>query len=765
MKRTLQGTLALLVTAPVWLAGCNHTTSDDDPFGDPPAGDGAADGSGDDGEPAAEEPTCVETSDYFREQVWAPFMSTQCLACHNPSGAAKHTDFVLRAADVPGYHEANLAALEYVGRLEIDGMPLLLAKATNTVDHGGHAQIEEGDGRYEALSTLIDMLDAPLHCADDGDYAAFFEGVEQMDLERTLRRAMFSLTGRYPTAQEYAVVAAVGEEAFDQVLRLAMAEGGFGTRIMEMYNEMLLTDAYLPGTRALDFIDGDDYPGKNWFGGLEGAALSQARNRSNDAIAREPLQLIRYVVANDRPFYEILTADYTVVNPYSARVYGLGTDMFDDPDDPNEWREVQLEGFPHAGVLTTPAYLNRYPTTPTNVNRMRAVVTLDYFFATDVMRLGARPLDPDAGAGHNPTMNDPSCTSCHEILDPVAGAFGNWDETGRYRPGPWHDGMLAPGLGQIEVPQESDESRLSWLSIEMVSDSRFGQAVVRTLYTGLTGVDPVDEPTDAAAPDYAARIRAFQVQDFLFKEIAQTFAHSGYDVREAIIELVKSPYFRATNVEEIDETRAYELADVGASVLLSPLQLHRKIAQVTGYAWTDESGSLLPLGRPYHMMYGGMDSDVVTERLDEVNGVMVNVAERMANEVSCTTTALELTLPPEDRNLLPFVEVDSLPSTDEVGIRDNLVYLHERLLGETLDADDPQIDATYGLFADLVADGMSGMAVGDYEQTLIGPCAAVNDAQTGEPLEVPIVDDPDYTVRAWMAVIAAMLGDHGFLYE
>ena len=753
----------MLVTAPVWLAGCNEGTPDDREAFEPPAADGGSDGS--DGEPAAEEPTCVETNEFFREQVWAPFMSTQCLACHNPSGAAKHTDFVLRESDVPGYFEANLAALEYVGRLEIDGMPLVLAKATGTVEHGGNAQIEVGDSRYEALATILDMFEAPVHCAGNDDYAAFFDGVEQMDLDRTLRRAMFMLASRYPTDEEYALLAAGGEQAFDALLRLAMTEGGFGNRIMEMYNEMLLTDAYLPGTRALDFIDGDDYPSKNWFNALPEGAVGTARNRSNDAIAREPLQLIRWIVENDRPFYEILTADYTVVNGYSARVYGLGTDMFVDPDDPNEWHKVQIEGIPHAGVLTTPAYLNRYPTTTTNVNRMRSVTTLKYFFATDIMRLGARPLDPDAGAGHNPTLNDPACTSCHEILDPVAGAFGNWDETGRYRPGPWHDGMLAPGLGDVPVPQESDESRLSWLAIEMVGDTRFSQAVVRTLYKGLTGVDPVDEPTDASAPDYAARIRAFGVQDFLFKQIADQFALSGYDVREAIIELVKSPYFRATNVAELDETRAFELADVGASVLLDPLQLHRKIAAVTGYSWSDENGSLLPLGRPYHMMYGGMDSDVVTERLDELNGVMINVADRMANEVSCTTTALEFTLPAEERNLLPYVEVDSLPSTDEVGIRDNLVYLHERLLGETLDADDPQIDATYGLFTDLVADGMSGMAVGDYEQTLIGPCQAVNDAQTGEPLEVPIVDDPAYTVRAWMGVIAAMLGDHGFLYE
>jgi hypothetical protein len=111
------------------------------------------------------------------------------------------------------------------------------------------------------------------------------------------------------------------------------------------------------------------------------------------------------------------------------------------------------------------------------------------------------------------------------------------------------------------------------------------------------------------------------------------------------------------------------------------------------------------------------------------------------------------------------VEVDDLPGAGDDAIRDNIVFLHEQLLGETLAPDDPEIERTVALFHDVIADGQSGIAAAEYAATLIAPCRAVNDATTGEPFAVPVVDDPDYTVRAWMAVVSAMLGDFGFLYE
>lgn len=49
---------------------------------------------------------------------------------------------------------------------------------------------------------------------------------------------------------------------------------------------------------------------------------------------------------------------------------------------------------------------------------------------------------------------------------------------------------------------------------------------------------------------------------------------------------------------------------------------------------------------------------------------------------------------------------------------------------------------------------------------LRSPCRASTDRITGIELgEAALTDDPDYTVRAWMAVVTYVLGDFGFLYE
>ena len=83
---------------------------------------------------------------------------------------------------------------------------------------------------------------------------------------------------------------------------------------------------------------------------------------------------------------------------------------------------------PHSGVITTPAWLNRWPTTTTNVNRARARMTYKFFLATDLLAVAERPIDPSSVTSTNPTRDDQYCTSCHKILDPVASTFVNRNE-------------------------------------------------------------------------------------------------------------------------------------------------------------------------------------------------------------------------------------------------------------------------------------------------------------------------------------------------
>jgi hypothetical protein len=739
------------------------------------AGDAGEDGSGsssDDGVGLVGNGECTDVDNFFREQVWAPLLKEKCYACHNPAGQAKATDLVLQGPDYPGYLDVNLQTVQNIARLEIDGTSLLLLKPSAQIEHGGGAQITEDGDEYAALEELLDRIDDPIHCRNDGDLKAFYADISSLDEAQTLRKATFLLAGRLPTAEEIAAVDGKGIAALDPVLDVVMHEEAFYGRLVEVYNDLMHTDAYLQGDDAVDTVDAERFPMVRWFDALPEDDIGAARNATNDAIAREPLQLIDWVARHDLPFSDILTANYTLVNPWSARSYGLPMDMFVDPTNPGEWVPTTFEGFPHTGLLTTSVFLNRYPTPATNRNRARSRVLYRFFLATDVLRLAVRPIDSTSVDDFNPTLYDPNCTVCHDNVDPIAGIFQGWDETGRYRPPAegWFADMRPPGYGDVQVPFEEGPRALQWLMPQLVADRKFALSVVYTMYTGLTGQEPLGEPIDADAPDYLQRIRAYEAQDAAFSDIADAFVQSGMEVRVAIRELVKTPWFRAVDSDvPLSDTRSSELLDMGSAHLLTPEQLHRRIIATTSVAWQRDGSNLLLSTSFFKYFYGGIDSASVTVRLTEMNGVMANVAERMANEVACLATALDFSRAPADRLLVPLVEIDDLPGTPEgdVAIRANAVHLHEQLLGESLDDDDPEIDRTVKLFESVLDDGRTRLIdpTAPLATALPAMCQPSMDPLTTMPVVTPVTDDPSYTVRAWMAVVTYLLGDAKYLYE
>lgn len=93
-------------------------------------------------------------------------------------------------------------------------------------------------------------------------------------------------------------------------------------------------------------------------------------------------------------FSELVTADYIMVSPFTARGYGIFEeikDQFRNSDDPFEYiparlhalksrdgkvQESRTDWYPHAGFLSMFHYLRRYPSTETNRNRLRARISI-----------------------------------------------------------------------------------------------------------------------------------------------------------------------------------------------------------------------------------------------------------------------------------------------------------------------------------------------------------------------------------------------------
>ena len=522
--------------------------------------------------------------------------------------------------------------------------------------------------------------------------------------------------------------------------------------------------------------------------------VETAKALTNWSVTQDALELVVHVVRNDKPFTEIQTAAYMMVNPYSAIVFSANDVFFNNPLDHNEFRPAQVPlggigsdvAYPHAGVLTSPAWLNRFPTTATNVNRHRSRMVYDFFLATDVLKLAERSLDQSQITAHNPTMNESACSVCHTMIDPIAGAFQNWDNKGRYRPPVegWHQDMRPPGFGAEVIPSTQAPESLRWLGNRLVADRRFVTAVVQTLFSGIMGHPTLRPPSDPQNPKYSALLSTYLQQDEYLKTIENVFMEDNYNLKTAIKALIMSPYFRAENYTAVqphgggavDQTAAMvALNQVGTGRLLTPERLNRRIENVTGYAWLDPDTQKSALLTTYRIFYGGIDFKKDMNRVESMSGMMANVAQRMANEVACQAVAYDFTLPAESRTLFPYVEWDYAP-TEKHGfevpemidhIKNNILYLHSRLLGETLTTDSPEFTRTYDLFMNIMEKGQQLMENELATGQLPAACHATMDLETGDALpdDIQMVNDPEYTIRAWMAVTAYLLSDYRFLFE
>ncbi len=223
-----------------------------------------------------------------------------------------------------------------------------------------------------------------------------------------------------------------------------------------------------------------------------------------EALLQEPLKLIEYIVRNNRPFTEIVTADYIMVSPYTARGYGIFEEIkgqFKNSDDPFEYVPARLKAlknragkvqesatgmYPHAGLLSMFHYLRRYPSTETNRNRLRARMYYQHFLGIDIMQLAPRSTDASAVAAKYeiPTMQAADCVVCHKTIDPVAGVFQDYDFEGHVGPRKdgWYSDMFVPGF-EGEVMPESERWRApQWLAQQTVKDPRFAVAMVEHVY-------------------------------------------------------------------------------------------------------------------------------------------------------------------------------------------------------------------------------------------------------------------------------------------
>ena len=373
-----------------------------------------------------------------------------------------------------------------------------------------------------------------------------------------------------------------------------------------------------------------------------------------------------------------------------------------------------------------------------------------------------------------------------------------------YREGDtWYRDMRVPGFGDVPAP-DSDNS-VQWLAKRIVSDKRFAEATVKFWWPAIMGSEVAEPPEDEEDADFEGLLLAANAQGAEIERLAGGFrdGFSGrrrHNLKDLLVEIVLSKWFRADTVEDTDAVRRVALRDAGARRLLTPEELARKTAAITGVQWA-RGLSLEPwdgqwpnaLTGEYRLLYGGIDSDGITERARDITSVMAGVAKAHATQMSCPVIMRELYLLPDSERLL-FSGVDTRVTPGSVSganaIRGKLVELHEKLLGVRVTPHSPDVEAAYRLFVDVWKrkrgsrdtetdfrslqcdwwrdlgfwDGILDDAVVEHENEDGSRWYGYDWDHVNEFMDGIDWSDDSFTAQTWMVVLAYLMMDYRYLY-
>ena len=684
-----------------------------------------------------------------------PVLEAECKNCHVGPNASSGSLNLTNGGNRSDFNVFKTIASELV-----DGESKLLLKPLNEIPHGPGQRLTRGSAEFTVLQDYVtDLLACEVRAVPSPTPEPQKElGLRYPSAYSQLHKTTMMLASRLPSDAEINNLEAASNDSqrtqrLGAVIDQLMTEQYFYDGLKHSFNDLLLTDWRAWSTA----------PAANMFFGLlngsfdrESDAAQQRGERTGAyGIARAPLELIEYVVKNDRPFTEILTANYLMVNPYSARVFGadVGDAAFLNSEDGDDFRPTyritDLEGrnYNFAGILSTGAFLDRYPTTFTNRNRARAKYVFDYFLDFDVEASFDRDtLDLDNVVGHVPTYEDAQCTSCHDLIDPIAGLFKNWTARGRFIPSNnWFNKrntqnvpqMLPPGFvplldsgnardNAISIPEAEATNSISWLAQKIANDPRFATKMTKHTFEWLTGINPNNSA----------------VIGFI-REQASAFIDSGYDYKSLVKAIMLSDYARATNIGADEDPSNFSV--FGERRTLTPEKMRLKIAAVSGRDWISPNTNRVLDSIDYRLMYGGIDSDGVTVRQTERNRLMAALQERIAQQVSCEITADQLR---GSRGLFEGINDTDYPGDGKGGVnktKQHIQSLARKILGMDYAMDSVEITAAYNLFNDVRALSST---------TVMAGCRGEGAAE-----------DPNKVITPWMSVLSYFMMDEMFFYH
>ncbi len=410
----------------------------------------------------------------------------------------------------------------------------------------------------------------------------------EMDPERLLVRLSLDLRGSRPTVEELDAVAA-NPAAVDTYASAWIDGPDFERRVMELQA--------IPFRTRLD-----SYPG--------GAAVFGASNEATfqAAIGEEPLRLIARVAATDRPYTDVVTADWTLANEDLAEVWPI-----DYPEGGEGWQEVHYtDGRPTAGLLSTNGLWWRYGSTIENYNRGRANAIARVLLCSDFLQrpvtFSRTNISLDSDTLLTQTQTDPNCTTCHVAVDPLGSylfGFTYYDSSfvsPTYNFAAERDWAAGTGLSPSYFGEPADG--LHDLGRQIANDPRFVSCAVETMWEGLLGRPSTLDDFD--------RLTAHR----------DRFIEGGLKLKDVVRGVIADPAYRAADLETPGAV-PYKLVPV--EVLAS------QVEALTGFRWTLYDYDMLGTDLyGVRLLAGGADGLYVTTPSTQPNTTLLLVQNRLA---------------------------------------------------------------------------------------------------------------------------------------
>lgn len=534
--------------------------------------------------------------------------------------------------------------------------------------------------------------------------------VERLSPAEHLARASLAVRGLRPSVAELEAVR-TDPEALEGLVDQWLASDAFGATVEDLHAELYLlrddTNYQLP-VRGIVQEKGFDQ------GDLHFSTTAA------------PLKLVREIVLEDRPYTEILTAEYTLADEVVATVYGLPY----DPAGPEWQRTTWVDGRPQAGLLSDSQIWRRHVSNAANFHRGRANFVSRAFLCEDI---GARDVFVAGGvdiadefAVAEAVSTQTGCVGCHNALDPLAAFFWGYKEQlqrgailGAYDLGcEWDWSLGEPPRGSYRIEHwcyplkfydvSEQDAWADWhlqppgyygqpardatdLGRLIAEDPRFATCTSRTFAGYLTQTGRQDLPADWVA------------------ELQGVLVDSGFSVKSLVKAIVLSEPFAAARPVSGEPF-------VAGLQTVRPEQLSRSIADLTGFVWLgDQDDPSCASGIDtcwgpvdlvttdvfgYRSMMGGIDGWTVTHPTHTPIPTQQLALGKLADEAAGFVVGADFRLPAAQRRLLSGVEATD---TDEARVREQLAALHLRILSEALEPGSAELDPTWELWAATLA--------------------------------------------------------------